>query len=53
VGNNEGSVRFLERLGFTKIGVKEKFICSGGEYRDLAIYYRLLGEEGEGQSIYT
>jgi RimJ/RimL family protein N-acetyltransferase len=47
-GDNEGSKRLLERLGFEKLGVKKRVIFSGGEYKDITIYYRLLeGEEGE------
>jgi RimJ/RimL family protein N-acetyltransferase len=40
---NEASEKVLEKLGFKKIGIKEKYIYADGQYKDLAIYYRLLG----------
>jgi len=41
---NETSEAILKKLGFKKIGVKEKYIFAGGEYRDMALYYRLAVE---------
>jgi len=40
---NEDSVAVLAKLGFHLVGVREKYVCSGGEYKDQAIYYRILG----------
>jgi RimJ/RimL family protein N-acetyltransferase len=44
-GDNQGSKRFLERLGFSKLGVAPKAIRAAGKYQDLTIYYILLRDE--------
>ena len=42
IGHNPVSVHILEKFGFKKIGIKEKYLVSGGEYRDVTIYYLLI-----------
>ncbi|KAI2612681.1 acyl-CoA N-acyltransferase [Hypoxylon fragiforme] len=44
---NEGSLKVLERAGYTKEGVRRKAVCKGGEIRDM-ITFSLLREEVEG-----
>ena len=40
----ESSETTLRELGFKKVGLKEKYIFANGQYRDLALYYRLAVE---------
>ena len=40
---NDDSVAVLLKLDFKLVGVREKYVSSGGEYKDQAIYYRILG----------
>jgi len=47
IGDNQGSKKFLERLGFQKVGVKPKSIKAAGEYQDLTIYYLLFEAKEE------
>ena len=44
IEGNEASVHILEKLGFKKIGTKEKCVFTGGQYKDVHQYYLLLGE---------
>ena len=41
IGNNSGSKKILEKIGFQKIGTKPQAIMIDGKYRDLHIYYYL------------
>jgi len=41
---NEASETTFKELGFKKVGTKEKYIFANGQYRDLALYYRLAAE---------
>ncbi|KAI1760683.1 acyl-CoA N-acyltransferase [Hypoxylon sp. FL1150] len=45
-GDNTGSMKVLERVGYTKEGVKRRAICKKGKIMDLVIY-SLLREEAE------
>lgn len=42
-GDNEGSKKLLERIGFKKVGVMPEAIMADGKYQDLTLYYLLLG----------
>jgi len=41
---NETSEAILVKVGFKKVGLKEKYVFANGQYRDLALYYRLAAE---------
>jgi hypothetical protein len=41
---NETSEAILGKLGFKKVGIKEKYVFADGQYRDVALYYRLATE---------
>jgi len=41
---NETSEAILGKLGFKKVGLKEKYVFANGQYRDVALYYRLATE---------
>ncbi|KAI1213307.1 acyl-CoA N-acyltransferase [Annulohypoxylon truncatum] len=46
-GGNDGSMKVLERVGYTKEGVRRKAICKKGKIMDMHVY-GLLKEEAEG-----
>lgn len=48
IEKNPGSSHFLEKMGFKKIGVKEKSIVVNGKYKNLSIYFLLNKEVQHG-----
>jgi len=45
IGENPVSQHILEKLGFTKIGVRPRWIYAGGDYKDVSMYYLLLEDK--------
>jgi len=44
IGKNDAVEHILGELGFEKIGVKKKYIVTGGKYKDVNIYYKVFKE---------
>lgn len=43
--NNVASQRVLERCGFTRYGLAEKFLCINGDWRDSLLFQRILHDQ--------
>jgi RimJ/RimL family protein N-acetyltransferase len=48
---NDASERVLERAGFTREGVKRRYLRHGGERVDATIFSLLADEAGDGQAL--
>lgn len=45
IGTNAPAEKFLESLGFSKVGVKPKAVVVNGKYEDLHVWYALVQED--------